>query len=303
MEAFPTRMLLATDGSEDAGRAALAALDLSKRTGSELHVVHVLPQFPRYAYPGITSEIYSYVLDKTLREARDLLDEQAKRIEDGGGRVAQTHTRRGPAADEILDLAEELGAGLIVVGSRGLGRVKHLILGSVSEGVVHGGASCPVLVMRGGPDAWPPQRVVLGDDGSEIAKSAGELATRIGQLLDAKVLLMRAYPRLPEIDAEGRRFDARMIDDELRREERVLEERAAEIANASGTTRPSIGISTGSPADALLAVAEEDTPERTLVAVGSRGLDVTQRIRLGSVSTKVLHAAKGPVLVYPRPKS
>jgi nucleotide-binding universal stress UspA family protein len=39
------------------------------------------------------------------------------------------------------------------------------------------------------------------------------------------------------------------------------------------------------------------------VAVGSRGLDVTQRIRLGSVSTKVLHAAKGPVLVYPRPKN
>ena len=302
MEAFPTRMLLATDGSEDAGRAALAAVDISKRTGSELHVVHVLPQFPRYAYPGITPEIYSYVLDSTLREARDLLDEQAKRIEDGGGRVAQTHTRRGPAADEILDLAEELGAGLIVVGSRGLGPVKHLILGSVSEGVVHGGASCPVLVMRGGPDAWPPQRVVIGDDGSEIAKSAGELATRIGQLLDAKVLLMRAYPRLPEIDTEGRGFDARMIDDELRREERVLEERAAEIANASGTTRPSIGISTGSPADALLAVAEEGTPERMLVAVGSRGLEVTQRIRLGSVSTKVLHAAKGPVLVYPRPK-
>ena len=303
MEAFPTRMLLAMDGSEDAGRAALAAVDLSKRTGSELHVVHVVPQFPRYAYPGVTSEIYSHVLDSTLREARDLLDEQAKHIEDGGGRVAQTHTRRGSAADEILDLAEELGAGLIVVGSRGLGPVKHLILGSVSEGVVHGGASCPVLVMRGGPDAWPPQRVVVGDDGSEIAKSAGELARRIGQLLDARVLLMRAYPRLPEIDAEGRGFDARMIDDELRREERILEERAAEIANASGTTRPSVGISTGSPADALLAVAEEDTPETTLVAVGSRGLDVTQRIRLGSVSTKVLHAAKGPVLVYPRPKN
>jgi nucleotide-binding universal stress UspA family protein len=94
MEGFPTRMLLATDGSEDAGRAALAALDLSKRTGSELHVVHVVPQFPRYAYPGITPEIYSYVLDSTLREAHDLLDEQAKRIEDEGGRVVKP-TRRG----------------------------------------------------------------------------------------------------------------------------------------------------------------------------------------------------------------
>src|SRR3712207_9245525 len=157
MEGFPTRMLLATDGSDDATRAALAAADLSKRTESELHVVHVLPQFPRYAYPGITPQVYSYVLDTTLREARDLLVEQAKRIEDGGGRVAQTHTRRGPAADEILDLAEELGAGVIVAGRRGLGPATHLVLGSVSVGVVHGGASCPVLVMRGGPAASPPQ--------------------------------------------------------------------------------------------------------------------------------------------------
>jgi nucleotide-binding universal stress UspA family protein len=263
----------------------------------------VLPQFPRYAYPGITAEVYSHVLDKTLREARELLDEQSKRIEDGGGRVTQTHTRRGSAADEILGFAEDLEAGLIVLGSRGLGPVKRLIVGSVSEGVVHGGASCPVLVMRGEPDAWPPRRVVVGDDGSEIAKGAGQLATRIGQLLDAQVLLMRTYPRLPQIDAEGRGFDPRMIDDELRLEERGLEERADEIADASGTTRPRIGIAAGDPADALLGIAEEDTPERTLVAVGSRGLDLTQRIRLGSVSTKVLHAAKGPILVYPRPKN
>ena len=109
MEGFPTRMLLATDASEGAGRAALAAVDVSKRTGSELHVVHVLPQFPRYAYPGITPQIYSYVLDSTLREAHDLLDEQAKRIEDGagglpkptrGGGRLQTRSSTSPRSSE-----------------------------------------------------------------------------------------------------------------------------------------------------------------------------------------------------------
>ncbi len=302
MEGFPTKILLATDGSEDAAQAALAAVELSKRTGSELHVVHVLPRFPRYAYPGVTPQVYSYVLDKTLREARDLLDEQVKRIKDRGGRVAETHTRRGPPADEILDLAQDLGVGLIVVGSRGLGPVKGLVLGSVSEGVVHGATSCPVLVFRGGPDAWPPRRVVVGDDGSEAAKGVGVLAARIGKLFDAEVLLMRVYPRLPEIDIEGRGFDARMIDDELRREERVLEGRAAEIEGAPGTVRPRVRIATGEPATALLEAAQ-DTPEKTLVAVGSRGLDAAQRIRLGSVSTKVLHAAKGPVLVSQLPRA
>ena len=54
----------------------------------------------------------------------------------------------------------------------------------------------------------------------------------------------------------------------------------------------------GEPATALLEAAGEGA-ERALLAVGSRGLDATRRLRLGSVSTKVLHAAHGPVLIYP----
>jgi nucleotide-binding universal stress UspA family protein len=73
---FPTRMLLATDGSEDAALAGRAAVDLSNRVGSELYVVHVLPQVPRHAYPGMTSELYSSVLDETYEEARRLLNEK-----------------------------------------------------------------------------------------------------------------------------------------------------------------------------------------------------------------------------------
>src|ERR687894_575892 len=233
MEGLPAKILLATDGSEDAALAAHAAADVSERVGSELHIVHVLPQFPRYAYPGVTPQVYSRVLDETLREAKDLLEEQARGIEAIGPRVAETYTRRGPTVDEILDLAEELGADLIVVGSRGLGPVSGLVLGSVSGGIVHG-ATCPVLVLRGGENAWPPNRIVVGDDGSEEAKGAGVLAARISKLLDAGILLVRAYPRLPETDAEGREFDARRVDDELRREERILESRAKEIGDASG---------------------------------------------------------------------
>jgi nucleotide-binding universal stress UspA family protein len=55
----------------------------------------------------------------------------------------------------------------------------------------------------------------------------------------------------------------------------------------------------GDAAASLMEAAEADAPERTLLAVGSRDLGAIGRMRLGSVSTKVVHAAKGPVLVHP----
>jgi nucleotide-binding universal stress UspA family protein len=74
-----------------------------------------------------------------------------------------------------VDLAEELEADLVVMGGRGLGAVKRLVVGSVSEGVVSLAPS-PVLVMRGGEGAWPPTRIVVGADLSEEARKASELA-------------------------------------------------------------------------------------------------------------------------------
>ena len=59
----------------------------------------------------------------------------------------------------------------------------------------------------------------------------------------------------------------------------------------------------GEAAASLVEAEEEEAPERTLLAVGSRGLGAIGRMRLGSVSTKVVHAAKGPVLVHPPQES
>ena len=67
-----------------------------------------------------------------------------EKVREAGGTVAQIHLRTGKAAAEIVDLAEELGTGLVVVGSRGLGRA---LMGSVSDSVVRH-AHCPVLVVR-----------------------------------------------------------------------------------------------------------------------------------------------------------
>src|ERR687890_283463 len=145
---FPTKILLATDGSEEAELALLTAVDLANRTNSELHVVHVGGEY----YPGPEIALSPALLEETLRElereAREVLEEQVKKIEEVGGTVAEAHLRMGERPEEkIVALTEELGAGLIAMGSRGLGGMKRLLTGSVSDSVVRH-AHCPVLVVR-----------------------------------------------------------------------------------------------------------------------------------------------------------
>jgi nucleotide-binding universal stress UspA family protein len=80
-------------------------------------------------------------------EAQQLLDTQVEQIKAAGGTVAQTHVRLGRPAQEIVNLADKIAAGLIVVGSRGLGGIRRALMGSVSDSVVRH-AHCPVMVVR-----------------------------------------------------------------------------------------------------------------------------------------------------------
>jgi nucleotide-binding universal stress UspA family protein len=156
MSIFPTRILLATDGLEEATLAAQTAIDLANKTGSELHVVHVRislysPAFSK-AYEGYEEgvDVGAHLQDESeelTRRGQGLLDEQVRKIKAAGGNVAQAHLRVGRPEAEITALAEEIGAGLIVVGSRDLGGIRRSLLGSVSDSVVRH-AHCPVFVVR-----------------------------------------------------------------------------------------------------------------------------------------------------------
>ncbi len=290
MDVFPTKILLATDGSKDSVLAARAAVDLSRKTGAELHVVHAWRTVP-------SPHFESWINNALEQEARELLEEQMGKIEEYGGRVEEAYLRKGSPHEAIVALAGEIGADLIVMGSRGMGRLKRLAMGSVSEGVVHH-AHVPVLLLRGGENAWPPEHIVVGEDGFGPSLKAGELAAALGGFFEADMTLMRVYPELPEIDEEGRRMNPRMTDDELRRAEKELGSRAAGFEATLGS-RPRISIAVGDAAVELVETAHGKGRQSTLIAVGNRGLGPIKRLRLGSVSAKVLRAAEGPVLVYP----
>lgn len=298
---LPTKILLATDGSENATLAATIAADLSARAGAELRVVHVLEPFPRYAYPGVTPEIYSLAFGERRLEAQHLLDAQVERLRDRGATVHRVYLEVGSPVDEILDLAEETGADLSIVGSRGLGPMKRLALGSVSEGIIHH-AIRPVLVARGDGSSWPPARIIFADDGSEDAKKAGELAAGLGRMYGSEGTLVRAYPPFrPKVSREGRALQLDAFYDAMVEDEKNLKWRAGELKGELGS-RPRVVTREGDAATVVVREAEHGG-KPTLVAVGSRGQGPVSRLRLGSVSTKIVRAARSPVLVYPHPRS
>ena len=157
----------------------------------------------------------------------------------------------------------------------------------------------PVLVLRGGEAAWPPERVVMGEGGYDAARAAGELALRLGRLFDAPAVLMRAAPeptlpmQLPEYEQD---LHDRLIEDSRRLGEKALQERAGELRELLETT-PETRFAGGNAAVAVLEAAADEPS--TLVAVGSRGLGPARRVALGSISTKLLRTTEGPILVHP----
>jgi nucleotide-binding universal stress UspA family protein len=85
------------------------------------------------------------------KEAQQLLEAEVARVKGAAATVAQSHLRMGRAnarvAEEIVELAQSIDAGLIVMGSRGQGRLRRALVGSVSESVLRH-AHCPVTIVR-----------------------------------------------------------------------------------------------------------------------------------------------------------
>ena len=153
MSIFPTKILLATDGSKDAELARTTAVDMATTTDSELHVVIVASSLPPYDGYHCHDVRIPEVVVQLRKRAQIILDEQVQKIERDGGSVAQKYLKIAERigerhrAQQILRVAEDIDAGLIVLGTRARGGVRRALMGSVCDTVVRH-AHCPVLVVR-----------------------------------------------------------------------------------------------------------------------------------------------------------
>jgi nucleotide-binding universal stress UspA family protein len=285
-------ILLATDGSADAHRALEAAADLARRSGASLHLVtaYQLPPSAVYVYSAyVGAEVTT---DPFEADARTLLEAEERQVEARGASVSGLHTGRGAVFEVISTTAATIDADLIVVGSRELGGLKRLLVGSVSASVTHT-AHRPVLIVRGGPHCWPPEHVIVGVDRSPVSKRAARIAATIARFFgDATVELVEVIPDPPP---EANRYFA--LDDPIETEHLRLDQVAENLEPMAGH-RVDTTTASGDPADALLARGN-DRPGTSLIVVGARGLGPARRFLLGSVSTKLLHSGHSPLLVVP----
>jgi nucleotide-binding universal stress UspA family protein len=295
------KILLATDGSPEAASAARMAITLSRSLGGELHVVYV--GVAPSAYAAAESEILDYEFWKELREiaqneASQSVEKEVRKLEGAGGKVEMVYVAVGHPETEILRIAEEIGADLVVVGSRGLGPLKRALMGSVSESVVRH-AHSSVLVVRGqGRDGgYLPGRILLALDGSkgagEAERSAVEISAATGSVLDiVRVLEAERYRPYPGPEyREGWEAD---LERSKRQVVAFLDERARSL-RAEGVEVGDAHLAIGDPDKEKVRFAEDEHAD--LIVLGSRGLGRLRRALLGSVSDSVVRYAHCPVLV------
>jgi nucleotide-binding universal stress UspA family protein len=287
------------DDSSGGREALTVATAFSDLMGSRLLPVHVLPDQAPFPYG-----------DQAARERERL--NATQRIEGILGEAGSDVRREsllieiGDPAGRLIAVAEEHGAAMVVVGSRGRGAVKRALLGSVAADLL-AGSPRPVLAVPPGAVGRTVARwstrprtasVLCGTDGSAGSHAAAEAASRLASQMGTRLVLAYAYR--PDTSSRGH---ARVL---MSYPGLLWNERRAGMQLLEAAERkltrlpvPELRLALGDPARTLRRVARHERAE--LIVVGTRGRGAARSALFGSVSGALAAAGPVPVLVVPAP--
>jgi len=148
-----TRIVLGVDGSDASGKAVEVTAELAGTLRANVTIVHAVADAMMMMPPVAPTEammtpplLAEDTLEDLERAGREILERVAERLR-AAGVAATVRLERGPAAHQIVQVARASGADLIILGSRGHGKLEELLLGSVTDAVVRE-APCSVLIVR-----------------------------------------------------------------------------------------------------------------------------------------------------------
>jgi nucleotide-binding universal stress UspA family protein len=280
------------DGSKAARDAASAAALLAGALGHRLVLVHAVERFSALGYAIDPYAFEGQRRYEALKEAGErLLEGLAGDLELGSSAVRRVEV--GEPSHVLVEVAEEEGAEMVVVGTRARGRLASAILGSVSSAAVSQ-SSCPVLVVPPGGEVGTGTLVCAVDD-SSAARTAARVARSLGNSLGAGVILVHAVPTaFPPGTSAVPRGQAELAEAEHRDAQAFLAALALEEGFGPDIERRVVF---GSQADAIRGLADEVSA--ALVIVGTRRRGGLRAALAGSVSLDLKGDSSRPVLLVP----
>ncbi len=294
------RILLATDFSPYAAIAEKVVRTLALPASSQVRLVYAIEPITTVALFAPSALLT--ITDAAEAEARAQARATAKSLEREGVEVS-TVVGYGRAADVILDECAAFGPDLVVVGSRGRGRIATDLLGSVSAEVVDR-APCPVLVAR----KERLERIVLAEDGSASAAVGArvlagfaplaKLPVHVVSVVDVPFPIVLADPTGTSTAVEAyRAYEESMPT--LRASHAAFARERAQALELLGMKATSEQHE-GDAASELIVAAQEHAAD--CIVVGSRGQTGLRRLVLGSVARGVLFHAPCSVLIAHAPR-
>lgn len=267
------RILLATDGSEYSAGAQRLAFALARQCNAELTAMTIV--LGVQDLEGVGTHHLRESLEKDARVRLDLVTAAAGEA----GLACATRLAFGEKPEvEIVDMAAELDADLIVLGRRGKRGLARFMVGHATAWVA-GHAGCPVLVVPRAAAMWK-SRILLATDGSAHSAAAAEAAKGMARQCNLPVTAVSAFL---QSHSEERRAEAR-----------AAAERTAADLTAAGAPCDAVA-SLGRPDEVVIETAAARGAD--LLVVGSHGRTGLVRLVLGSVSERIMGQATCPVLV------
>lgn len=286
-------VVVAVDGSDASNNAVRWAANTANKRGVPLRLAasYTMPQF-LYAEGLVPpQELFDELQNETLQTveaARTIAHEVAPDIKIGYTIV------EGSPIDMLLEMSDDVT--MIVMGSRGLGGLSGMVMGSVSAAVVSH-AKCPVVVVREDSQVTEANKygpVVVGVDGSDISRQATEFAFQEAQARGTKLVAihtwmdMQVQASLAGLAAAQQEWN--VIEDE---QTRLLEERIQPYLEEYPDVEVELVIARDRPVRAL----SDNAVDAQLLVVGSHGRGGFRGMMLGSTSRALLQSAPCPMVV------
>lgn len=278
------KILFAVDGSEHSHTAAHVLTHVADPQVILLHVIE--HQVPHVFWSPKIEKMVSNSLEQHLKDdANRFLNDLAEQLT--AQAVASKRLEKGKPLERIVEVAREAAVDLILLGSRGLGAVHELVLGSVSHGVaVH--APCPTLIA--GKPMLQLKRLLVAVEGAEDVESAATWLGRAPFREAPEVVALAVVPYEPPASPARSVVPYSALEEMLARARATVDQLIRRLQTLGLTARAEVD--SGAPATRILDHAAKCQAD--LIVMGSRRRGLA---RLGSVSHAVLHRTEQPVLV------